>query len=145
MKIAFLSIVTCLAISGHAANWVEVAGEGKGPFNFTLIEVDVESVRLRDGYTQAWVRYSRDPPTTTTGYPVFTWGSILTLDHFDCSYSEVSSTQTLFYSMPFGGGNIVHQSSLAISSRKDRMKAVVPGTYGATVLNSVCGLKRSIR
>ena len=141
MKSSIFLLQWLICCCAQAVSWHQVVGAINGPFDLNVYEVDIDSVVVRDGLTEAWVRYSKAPPVSTKDYPVFTFSSTISLEHFDCPNRENFASQTLYYSETFGKGDIMRRQIVKRSEVKDSMTSVIPGTYGEALLKAVCALK----
>jgi hypothetical protein len=136
-------LIAVFAAHAHASNWVTVAGmwDFSDPASI-VFQVDKETVQLRDGLVQAWVRASVGAPRKVPdSYPELSYQTTITLEHSDCKNGEVTSSRVMNYSMPFGQGELVHSLSRPRSEAMKDMEAPVPGSFGATILKAVCAMK----
>lgn len=135
---AIACILFAAPIMATSANWIAIAGTEwpVTPESKVMIEVDLPSVRRREGYRQAWVRYNHNPPNQTpNGKPV---GSTVQLTLFDCKNEESSSTNYLEYTKSRGEGENVLNNQQTRQEAIKSMSAAVPGSFGETVLHWVC-------
>lgn len=127
----------------QAANWVYVSSNAVDDDHYSLFELDTQSILSRDGMIQAWVRFTSLPAQPVPGtYPVKTYKSYMSLDHYDCNFRESTSSQTLYYSDKQGTGENLGSERTSRDAIKKNMQTVAPGTYGETLLDRVCALSK---
>jgi len=130
-----------ISTSALASSWEHVTGNLVDKDNFTEWEIDTSSLVIRDGLRQAWIRYSISPKQTLPYDTTKVYGSYVALTHFNCEYRESASSQTVFYSQAFSNGEVVYSRSIKKSEIKDALDAVVPNSYGESLLEKACGIK----
>ena len=71
--------------------------------------------------------------------PAFEYQSYLALMYFDCAEKTMADAQNVFYSDFSRKGEIVH----TVSWKRDKLEYddFVPGSFGATMLRTVCAWK----
>ena len=137
MIFGVVAVVACA--NAHAAKWVIAAEHRISPGEFRVWEIDTDSVAMRDGFRQAWVRLTVSPPDADQkGKP---FSSALTLSIFDCAYKESAAQQWTAYSEWFGEGEVVSKYSVTRAEAKAFFKTEIPGTFGEKILLSVCSSK----
>lgn len=145
MKLALLLAMLTLTGSANAANWKTIYDapyDPEYPLARTMYEVDTTSVSFRNGYVQAWVRYSRLPEQVIEGtYPKKYFKSLLELYHFDCIGKDSAISQVLYYSEPVATGDNVHSITYQKDAIPKMMTTVAPGTLGEAILDSICALR----
>ena len=126
-------------ITASAANWVSVAtAEGLAATDPKLIlDADISSVRLREGFRQAWIRYSNFPSRKSV-YGDGSVGSTVYFQLFDCETVESTTMQYAEYDQIFANGNIGYSSNVRRADAIKKMQAPIPGTMAESALKFVC-------
>ena len=127
--------------SAIAADWVTIAAPTWPPQEGAdyYVEVDGSSIRMRDGYRQAWVRYSYARPQLAS-YGL-SYKSVTQLQILDCKNEETANMEVIYYNEKFSLGGVVHSFSVTRSEAVKLLKPVLPQTLGETVLLWTCGQK----
>ena len=140
MKKLLIAAALHVCLCANAANWV-AATASAWPLTdttATIVEFDADSLKLRGGFRQAWVRYNHYPARWSLSGSGKLTGSATQLTLFDCKNSETATMQYLEHVERFGRGMAgfmaEHQRAEAVAS----MQVVVPGTFGETMLNYAC-------
>lgn len=127
------SVVGCRLVKAPIVlpgNWVQI-GDGDS----TDAYVDVQSVASKGIYKKAWFTINQGSPQKTN-YGDKAFLSAKQLVYFNCSERTIELVQTVSYSDPNGGGDVV--SSQNQTFQPLRLIDVVPGTLGELMLNFVC-------
>lgn len=125
----------------QAAEWVIIAEKKDSAAIFKKWELDLQSVIDRDGIRQAWTRHTTSPPVPTPdGKPS---KSSVSLDLYDCTNKEHAVQRWVMYSGQQGTGEVLASHSESREAARSHMMAVIPSSYGDTVLYRVCSAPHS--
>lgn len=139
MRAMILGVAALIVCTGaHAAKWVIAAEHRISAGEFRVWEIDTDSVTMRDGFRQAWVRLTVSPPDVDQkGEP---FRSALTLSIFNCVYKESAALQWVAYSEWFGEGEVISKYLITRAEAKAFLKTEIPGTFGERILNTACSM-----
>ena len=117
------TLVTTLLFSflsfSARAEWTQISESST-----VAIYLDISSINTVRGYVRGWTLWSQKQG-----------GSTKQLEEMDCPVNENRTIYMLAYEGAMGEGKM-WLSNDSVSP----FKPVVPGTVGATVLNTICGL-----
>jgi hypothetical protein len=99
----------------------------------TTVDVDVESIRIREGRLTAWSRFSFESEQTIDGMK---YRSYVGLVVFDCAAERSGAADDTLYSLPLGSGDVLFTDSREISDTKTTYNR--PGTFAYRLLKFVC-------
>jgi hypothetical protein len=104
------------------------------------LEFDTQRPFGAGNVRRAWLRWNY-----TSAKEVWTYGpkykTGVTLQFYNCKEGTEATVYSIFYSEPYGAGEIVHQSGRAVEPASGTYQATIPGSYGEALLNYVCGQK----
>ena len=140
MKKLILAVLAVWGLNAAAATWNAITASDWPPLDnsATVVEADVSSIRMREGFRQAWVRYNYQPiKKSSSGFGPGV-GSSASLQIFDCRNAESATMQYVEYGERFGRGEVGHTSNNVRGQAIKNMTARVPDSYGDFVLQFVC-------
>ncbi len=123
-----------LSFPALAVNWVPVGQSGDAG-DQVVASADLDSVRLREGLRQAWVRYDFDQPNEIDGLP---HRSAQLLMHYDCERQVSTFSQLQAFEKPKGEGRIVLERSWPRKFDASELKPDRAGSLAHQVLQAVC-------
>lgn len=119
-----------------AVNWVVVGQTGE-PGDLVVASADLDSVRVRDGLRQAWVRYDFERAGDIEGVP---HRSAQLLMHYDCERQVSTFSQLQAFENEKALGRLVLERSWARSFDATELKPDRPGSLAHQVLQKVCAV-----
>lgn len=120
--------------SVQAVSWVRVAVDGE-PGDQVVASADADTVRVRNGLRQAWVRYEFDKAPASEGAPHRTAQLLM---HYDCSTQVSTFSRVQMFSEPGAAGTLLVDRSWAAPTSADGMKPDKAGSLAHQVLRHVC-------
>lgn len=120
--------------TAQAVNWVRVAVDGE-PGDQVVASADADTVRVRNGLRQAWVRYEFDKPPASEGAPHRTAQLLM---HYDCSAQVSTFSRVQMFSDPGAAGTLLVDRSWTAPTTADAMKPDKAGSLAHQVLRHVC-------
>ena len=120
--------------SALAVNWVPLGQTGE-PGDLVVASADLDSVRMREGLRQAWVRYDFDRPGEIEGLP---HRSAQLLMHYDCERQVSTFSHLQAFEKPKAEGRLVYERSWSRSFDPAELKPDRPGSLAHEVLQKVC-------
>lgn len=122
-----------------AARWVAIGATDwpPTPESKMIVEVDLDSIKMRDGLRQAWTRYNYNPPQQSMVYGR-TKGSAVGLELFDCKNEESATMTGTDYAEAYGAGDTFNSFQFTRQRAIQNMKAPIPGSFGEGTLKFVC-------
>ena len=140
MKKLFCAVLSFACVECMATNWQFVSETDRSVMTAPALiaQVDLDSVRSREGIRQAWTRYSFAPAKRSSAGQKNWIESALAFDLYDCKTEEVASVQYTEYPEQFGHGEAGYSLTLPRDLAAKRMSTPIPGTTGDIVLKFVC-------
>ena len=137
MRTKYLGILAALLLgaTARAEQWFTVAGpESRGG---ALVEIDLETVRIRSQGGEGVIRLTFDVPQPHTGG--FGYRSFVATAQFDCQRRVISLTSSAYFALPAGKGQRVGADS---SGREAGMPPdileKIPMPAGQAILKAAC-------
>ena len=122
MRRLIFTVMVAASACSHAANWSRIAINNVGTVEEVTTDVDLTSIRFRDGYRQAWSRFSY---TTEQIDPLNPGGkrylTLMYLGLYDCKNAEAARIALAVYTDRFGGGRFDKTNRLIQSRRYCRV------------------------
>lgn len=132
---SFALLALALAMPCAAQTWTTIGETEAG-----VMRMDLTTIRPQGRYMKAWSLWTGKNAVTTTGYPIFTYRAIKTLDYYDCKEETFAPKQKVFYEDDVGEGKIVY--SYSATDERLNFEDPIPGTIGQSLLRRVCSNRR---
>lgn len=129
-----LASAALVCSTAQAVNWVRVAVDGDRD-DQVVASADADTVRMRNGLRQAWVRYEFDKPPASEGAPHRTAQLLM---HYDCSAEVSTFSRVQMFSGPGAAGTLLVDRSWAPPTTPAGMKPDKAGSLAHQVLRHVC-------
>lgn len=129
-----LASAALVCSTAQAVNWVRVAVDGDRD-DQVVASADADTVRMRNGLRQAWVRYEFDKPPASEGAPHRTAQLLM---HYDCSAEVSTFSRVQMFSGPGAAGALLVDRSWAPPTTPAGMKPDKAGSLAHQVLRHVC-------
>lgn len=125
-----------LAASAHAGQWFELARRDSTA-QATLVEVDLATVRLRDGSGEAVIRVSHDQPQE---HPAgFSYRSFIATAQIECRRQNVGLVSAAYFAQPGGEGlRLGADSTARQSGLPPRLLQSIPLHARQALLKAAC-------
>jgi hypothetical protein len=114
-----------------ADHWVTINDDVK----VAVLQIDVDSIQIRDGYLSAWLRASY-PAKRSDGRGSM-YRSTLNLDMYDCESGRSALLELMEYDETYGTGKVVRIEHH--SPGEAEWTYAPPATAAVAVLKLVCG------
>ena len=134
VKRVLIASVACACTAVHAVNWVRVAVDGERGDQISA-SADTDTVRVRNGLRQAWVRYEFDKPPPSDGAPHRTAQLLM---HYDCAAEVSTFSRVQTFSEPAAAGRLLVDRSWPVPTNAADMKPDKPGSLAHQLLRHVC-------
>ena len=122
-----------------AEKWVVISDGHPNPETDNrrvVVQIDVDSIRQRDGYRQVWEMHSFFPAKYD---PIFkTFGSASMLYLMDCKNEESALVSVLFYPLAYGAGAPTKSFDVERVAAIRKMSTAPPGSYQELTVKSIC-------
>jgi hypothetical protein len=125
-----------LAASVHAGQWFELAPRDSGP-HATLVEVDLGTVRLRDGSGEAVIRVSHELPQEHPSG--FIYRSFVATAQIECRQQTVGLVSAAYFAQPGAEGPRLGSDSAARQAGlPPRLLQTIPLHARRALLKAAC-------
>jgi hypothetical protein len=130
-----------LSISASAEQWFSVSGADAATPRST-VEIDLETIRVRDQGGEALVRLTHDTVHTHAGG--FAYRSFVATAQFDCQRRSISLVSAAYYSQPEGKGTrLGADSSGKEAGMPPALLDSIPAQARQALLKAMCATTRT--
>jgi hypothetical protein len=130
-----------LSISASAEQWFTVSG-ADAALPRSMVEIDLETIRVRDQGGEALIRLTHDTART---HPVgFAYRSFVATAQFDCQRRSIGLVSAAYYSQPEGKGTrLGADSSGKEAGMPPALLDSIPAQARQALLKAMCATTRT--
>jgi len=130
-----------LSVSASAEQWFTVSSTDAGPAR-SMVEIDLETIRVRDQGGEALVRLTHDAARPHSSG--FAYRSFVATAQFDCQRRSISLVSAAYYSQPEGKGTrLGADSSGKEAGMPPGLLDSVPAQARLALLKAMCATSRT--